>query len=232
MHTAVLDLWKGFWLCAIYIVYSEIVGNSWYRLLFFELDLWFTTDHRHWCCLVLNPTFYSWHLEFLQCLVLSSLLFLICFNDLPIHVDQCVSFLPLCTHSFPVWLYRCVLRSRHDNWWENLLTQSGVTNMWAKAWWRSFTTKEYKIISFVTPKHQSLKFVMDNVVLEDTDHCNYLGFILQYSQTWNFQTTQQANLQHRMIAIGMIKRVGLIAYNPPVLPSLHYASCAWDFFTT
>ena len=79
---------------------------------------------------------------------------------------------------------------------------------------------------------------MDNVVLEHTDNCKYLGVILQSVLEFSNHIADEISIARKQI--GMIRRAfywvperaRLIACMYLCLPHIEYASCAWDHFTT
>ena len=75
---------------------------------------------------------------------------------------------------------------------------------------------------------------MNNIVLEHTDHCKYLGVILQSDMKLTYHIANKICDARKKIGIirralyWTPERARLIAYKSLCRPHLEYASCAWD----
>ena len=157
--------------------------------------------------------------------VLGPVLFLVYINDLPSHVDCSVGLF-----ADDTLMYQNVDNTNDE---ERFQANLESLNTWSKTWGMSFNAKKCKIIAF-HPQRTVPEYTMDNIVLEHTDHCKYLGVILQSDLKFTDHIADKICSARKQI--GMIRRAlywaperaRLIAYKSLCLPHLEYASCAWD----
>ena len=107
-------------------------------------------------------------------------------------------------------------------------------NTWAEMWGMCFNAKKCIIIAFQS-QGTVPQYTMNNTVLEHTDHCKYLGVILQSDMKFTYHIAnkicdarKQIGMMIRRALYWAPERARLIAYKSLCRPHLEYASCAWD----
>ena len=157
--------------------------------------------------------------------VLGPVLFLVYINDLPSHVDCSVGLF-----ADDTLMYQNVDNTKDE---ERFQANLESLNIWSKTWGMSFNAKKCKIIAF-HPQRTVPEYTMDSIMLEHTDHCKYLGVILQSDLEFTDHIADKICSARKQIGIirrafyWALERARLIANKSLCLPHLEYASCARD----